>query len=381
MSRYVLGFLREIPPDPDLQITVLVRPQGKDLVKPVIKQLSNAVIDVLDIPHYSLNEQTKLLSYLNEKKFDLVHFIQFNHPIRYRGKFVVTIHDLTLFGHLYRKNKIKGFAFQQVMKSAVKNSAKIIAISETTKKAIIENYPVNEKKIALTYLGIDPTYDLKIKKCKLKIEEVKAKYGIRSDYLLYTGMWKRHKNIVRMLKAFEQYSLSVSRNQFSGKQVTDNGLQLVLAGKIDKNEPEVTELVDHINKKALSSRVSESESRDPLILTPGFVDEADLSYLYAGAKAYCIPSLSEGFGLPPLEAMAVGTPVISSNVSAMPEILGDAPLYFDPYDEKDMAKAIERVLSDEVLREKLVKKGIEQAKRYSWIKTAEETLKIYKELL
>ena len=117
------------------------------------------------------------------------------------------------------------------------------------------------------------------------------------------------------------------------------------------------------------------------ITTTGFVDEPELPLFYAGALCYCIPSLSEGFGLPPLEAMACGTPVISSDVSAMPEILGDAPLYFDPYNIDSIAKAMTKIVSDEKLRKELSKKGLEQAKKYSWDKTGEMTLEVYKEVL
>jgi len=399
MSRYVLGFLSHLPVDSDLEFTLLVRPQGKKIAEQFLGSPSsvnrnpengrritdNLSIDVLDIPHYSLKEQTTLLRYLNREKFDLVHFIQFNHPILYRGKFVVTVHDLTLFGHLYRKNKVKGAAFQQVMKSAVNNSAKVIAISNATKQAIVDNYGIDSKKIAVTYLAVDEKYNTGIRNKVEGIRLAKSKYKITGDYILYTGMWKRHKNIIRMLKAFEQYSLTVNRSPFSnsksdnGQRNTGNGLQLVLAGKIDQNEPEVIDEIKRIN--TVLSDNGQRKTENAAILAVGFVDEADLPYLYSGALAYCIPSLSEGFGLPPLEAMACGTPVISSNVSAMPEILGDAPLYFDPYGIQEIEKTIKRIVIDEKLRVELSKKGIEQAAKYSWSKTAKETLKVYIEAL
>jgi glycosyltransferase involved in cell wall biosynthesis len=116
-------------------------------------------------------------------------------------------------------------------------------------------------------------------------------------------------------------------------------------------------------------------------VTTGFVLEDELPIAYAGALAYIIPSLSEGFGLPPLEAMACGIPVISSKESCMPEILGDAAHYFDPYSVNDMAQAMEKIISDEKLRKDLVAKGLEQVKKYDWDRTAKETLKVYKEAL
>ena len=212
-----------------------------------------------------------------------------------------------------------------------------------------------------------------------------------------------------MLEAFKKSGVQKSKSP---------KVQLVLVGKIDKNEPEVMETIKKINNSLRhpvpSSRHSERNEEsvnnrhpepnsvipakagiqtesseyglqtagyDPAILAVGFVDEADLPYLYAGALAYIIPSLSEGFGLPPLEAMACGTPVISSDVSAMPEILGDAPLYFDPYSVDSIAKAMSKVVSDEKLRNQLSKKGLKQAKKYSWAETGRGTLEVYKEVL
>lgn len=385
ISRYTLELIGGIIElDSDFEFTLLVRPQGETVAQQFLsdrknRSKNNPTIEVNDIPHYSLAEQTKFLKYLNQKKFDLVHFVQFNHPIRYRGNFVVTIHDLTLFGHLYRKSKIKSLAFQQVMKSAIKNSSRIITVSQTSKQAISENYNVDPKKIDVTYLGVDANYNSNLRNQVSKIEDVKDNYQIKGDYLLYTGMWKRHKNLLRMLKAFEQYRL---RN-------LDSKIQMVLVGKIDRNEPEVLAEINRINKENAKlfygSIVSNSnepmKQLDNCILPIGFVDEIDLPYLYAGATAYIMPSLSEGFGLPPLEAMACGTPVISSNASAMPEILGPAALYFDPYNGKDIEKAIEKISSDEKLHDELSRKGIDQASRYRWNRTAEETLKIYKEIL
>jgi glycosyltransferase involved in cell wall biosynthesis len=405
MSRYTLelvkGFLQA---DSDFEFTLLVRPQGEKIAREFLTldsglRTRDFSIDVLDIPHYSLAEQTQLLRYLKRKKFDLVHFIQFNHPVRYRGKFVVTIHDLTLFGHLYRKSRIKGLAFHRVMKSATRNSSRIITISKTSKAAIVESYEVDPKKIEVTYLGVDERYSSDTARQLDRIQQVKDKYHIVDQYILYTGMWKRHKNLLRLLKAFELYKI---HNPEPCLPAGRSKLQLVLAGKIDEKEPEVINEIKRINSSLCHPDSSplchceesgdDSKPQSPLggrqsptdvgsILAVGFVDEADLPYLYAGALAYCIPSLSEGFGLPPLEAMAVGTPVISSNVSAMPEILGDASLYFDPYSVHEIEKAINRIIIDEKLRSDLSKKGTEQAAKYSWSETAKETLDIYKKII
>ncbi len=369
-TRYVLELVRNILKfDQKNEYTLLLRPVGvRELeVFSGIKGKPNLKIDILDVSHYSVAEQTKLLQYLNRKKFDLVHFTQFNHPILYRGNYVITIQDLTLIGHLHYFNFIKQLAFNNVMKSAAKDSKKIIAISKVTEKDVINFFGTSKDKFALIYHGIDhERFNIKIKDQKVSTESFKKKYKISNNYILYTGMWKKHKNILRMLKAFEKFKINYPENK----------TQLVLVGKIDKGEPEVIAEIERINNthKLLFTN-------NPIIVTTGFIEEDKLPIAHAGALAYCIPSLSEGFGWPPLEAMACGTPVISSNLSCMPEILGDAPIYFDPYDIDDIAKAMGKIASDEKLRENLSKKGLEQVKKYNWEDCAEKTLKVYKELL
>jgi glycosyltransferase involved in cell wall biosynthesis len=413
MTRYCLGFLKcVLDLDKENKYTLLIRPEGESTIqKSKIKnQNDNLKIKILDIAHYSLGEQTKLHNYLNKEKFDLVHFIQFNHPILYRGRYVVTIHDLTLFGHLHREKLHKKLAFNAVMKSAVKNSAKIVTISETSKRDIIENYGVDPKKIAVTYLAVDEKYSDGVKNKELRIKQFKEKYGITGDYILYTGMWKKHKNIVRMLQAFEQYLTEKQKNKRTKEDqgaITSEAkqsIQLVLVGKVDKNEPEVIDLVNQINNRMSNvqypisneipndqrgnesgkmhntSCISHNTNRPLPIITTGFVEEEELPIAYAGAIFYVIPSLSEGFGLPPLEAMACGAPVISSKISAMPEILGDAALYFDPYSIEDIADKMKQMAENNELRQHFAHKGLEQASKYSWDNTAKGTLVVYREL-
>lgn len=366
VSRYTLEILSHILEiDKKNQFTLLIRPVGEKKISdyPVIKSASNCKIEYLDIPHYSPKEQTKLLKYLKQENFDLVHFTQFNHPIFYKGKFVVTVHDLTMLGHLHRQNPIKRIAFGKVMKAAISNSAKILTVSETSKKEIVDYYNVLKNKIIVTYLGVDDKYALQVKSQKSKVESFKGKYHINEEYILYTGMWKRHKNLLRMLEAFEKAA--------DKGEIKERKIQLVMAGKVDEKEREVIKKIEDLNK---------SLGRKAVVAT-GFVLEEELPIAYAGASAYIIPSLNEGFGLPPLEAMASGTPVISSKESCMPEILGDAPLYFDPYDTGEIAKAMERIITDEDLRRKMISKGLEQARKYDWKETAKKTLEVYKEIL
>jgi len=388
IGRYVLELLREILKiDQENQYTLLIRPEGR---KAIFDHFSNAEIlndqlmkngkcemknsksanlqiQVLDIPHYTFAEQTQLLKYLNEKQFDLVHFSQFNHPIRYKGRFVTTIHDLILLEKLSVRNLPKQLAFRKAMADAVCRSKKVIAISEYVKRAIVDNFDVFADKIRVIYHGMDHTmFNLESKAKSQKLKDFKEANKIEGDYLLYTGAWKKHKNLKRLFEAFEEVK---------SRKLKAESIQLVLVGKIDHNEPGILAEIDRINNEAMK------QFRNVAIIPVGAKYGEELAIAYAGALVYVIPSLAEGFGWPPLEAMACGTPVVASNASVIPEILGDAAHYFDPLNTEDIAKAIEKIVTDKSLYQELIQRGLARADRYHWEKAAVETLSIYRESL
>ncbi len=310
----------------------------------------------VDIPHYSLAEQTKLPEIIAGEKVDLMVFLNTNYPVRYRGKFIVVIHDLTLYffpetarktGFLRRK------AFNFVLKSAVKDSAKIITDSENTKNDILEVFHPDPKKIVVIKLAADDkTF---VNASEKNIERIKNQFKIDTPMILYVGQFRAHKNIANLVKAFD-----IIRKKTPAK--------LVLVGKPDQNYQELVETIDKSPYKLD-------------IVMPGFVSDEDLTAWYRIATCYVFPSLYEGFGLPGLEAMMAKTAVVSSNHSSLPEIYGEAALYFNPKKLDEMAEKIERVLTDENLRQGLIKKGSEMIKKYSWKKTAEETLAVFNEIL
>ena len=367
MSRYTLELLAHILEiDKENEYTLLIRPAGQEWINKFKVESSKLKVDVLDIKHYSVGEQTKLLKYLNRQKFDLVHFPQFNHPIRYKGKYVVTIHDLILLNHT-KAGLLKRLAFVPVLKSAVKDSAAIITASEETKREIIYTLRGDEKKISLIHHGIDHNkFNIRAKSERVLLDEFCQKNKIEDDYFLYVGAWKSHKNILRMLEAYEKFI-----------QNNEKFVHLVLVGKIDKKEKAILVAIDRINK----SRTPNSELLTPIVTAGPIANDDELAAVYAGAIAYVMPSLAEGFGWPPLEAMACGTPVISSKVSCMPEILGDAVYYFDPLDGDSMVSAMKKIISDHDLRQKLIKSGLEQVKKYDWVETAKKTLSVYNSVL
>lgn len=308
---------------------------------------------LVNCPHYSLKEQTTFLFKLKKEKLDLVHFPHFNVPIFYKKPFTVTIHDLTLT-HFPGRKMTKWYhrlAYHLTIKNAVKNSRKIIAVSNHTKKDLIKNFTVNPKKIEVIYNGISSHFK-KISDTK-KLATTLKKYVITKPFLLYTGVWRNHKNLPRLLHALkilkEKYKLN---------------LNLVITGRSDPHYPEVKNTVKEL-------------SLNKNVKFPGLVEESELIRLYNAAAIFVFPSLYEGFGLPPLEAMQCGTPVATSNTSSLPEICGkENAVLFDPYDPEDIAQKIALLYKDKALQQKLVKNAQAHIKKFSWEKSAEKTWKI-----
>lgn len=302
------------------------------------------------IPHYSIREQVSLAKQLRQGNFDLVHFTNFNFPTRYRGKFVTTIHDLTLFDFAGRSklSRLKSRPMRYVMNQAAHRSAAVITISEHQKKLITKAFDISPAKVAVIYEAVDPAFK------PLPAREIAAfrqQQGLQDPFLMYAGEWRPHKNLVRLFKAM-------------AKLQATSRVKLVIVGKLDPAFP------------IIPNTVKELGIEDRVLFTD-FVSNQDLHRYFASADAFVFPSLAEGFGLPPLEAMASGTPVISSQAPPMPEILGTAATYFNPRSTAAMVEAIETTLRSQPLRQKLVTAGLKQAGAYSWAETARQTAAAY----
>jgi len=307
--------------------------------------------------HYSYKEQSALLKLINDIKPDLVHFPHFSHPIFYKGKFVTTVHDLTLSKFAERSNPIKNFAYKTVISKAVKNSSAIITDCEFTKKEIAKQFQIPSGKIYVTYLGIDAKFQ---KITNPRSLEKAANYGLLKPYILYVGQWRSHKNLLRLVEAFD--SMLTRNNELKGK------IELVFAGRVDSKYPELPQLVKRLKR-----------TTDVRFI--GFVKDEDLPIIYNDAVAFAFPSLSEGFGLPALEAQACGVPTLSSDKTCMPEILGRGAIYCNPVDVEDISKKLERVITDIELRKELVREGFLNSKKFSWEDAAQKTLEVYSSLL
>lgn len=311
--------------------------------------------------HYSFQEQTSFLKKIAAEQFDLFHFPHFNAPIFFRGKSVVTIHDLTI--SLYPgKKKTSWFhkiAYKTVLSRIIKKSKRIIAVSHNTKKDVQRMFHVPEEKIKVIWNGLGNEFlrSHQEEKSLHKLREVFfKKHNISKPYFLYTGVHREHKNVLGMIRAFEKFL------------ETNPDAELVITGKEDPYYPEVR---GEIVQKNLQNSVK----------LVGLVSEEELKMLMYFAKVFVFPSFYEGFGLPPLEAMAMEIPVIASNCSAIPEVCGNAAEYFDPHNITEMSECMIRAFHDETLRKNLVEHGNIRIQLFSWKKMAEETVKVYEEIL
>lgn len=306
---------------------------------------------LVDMPWHSLREQILLPFLLIKEKPDLVHFPYFSVPIFYPGEFVVTIHDLTIdhfeTGRASTHNlffyKLKRLAYKIVMRRALKKAKKVIVVSQATKKEIVDHYQIDPKRIIVTYEAAE----FKVR------PRPSEKSLISPSYLLYVGNAYPHKNLERLFKVF-----NLLKSQFSR-------LKLVLVGQKD------------FFYRRLEKSLSASQKKG--IVFFGFADDRQLANLYTHALAFVFPSLMEGFGLPGLEAMTAGCPVLASDIPVLREVYGGAVLYFDPENIDDMAEKISQAVNNKDLRERLEKLGFEQVRKYSWGRMAKETLEIYKE--
>ncbi len=323
---------------------------------------------------YGVSEQIKFPILLNKYKLDLVHFPHFNVPILYRGKFVVTIHDL-IHEHFQMRRattlnplvyKLKQWGYKKVFNSALKKSQKVIVPSNFVKQQIINKWDVNQDKIAVTYEGVEEQLIAAATCCtESEIGKALKKYQIKPPFIFYVGNAHPHKNVEGLIKTFLNL-----RNNYQY-------LQLVLSGS------------DHYFWERIKKEFKQKD-----IIYTGYIDDKDLICLYKSAKCFVMPSFEEGFGIPLLEAMACKCPVVSSDKGSLPEIGGNAALYFDPLlprhseslgfardklreESSDMEQKIMDVLNSETVRSELIKKGQKRYKQFNWKDLAGKTLKIY----
>lgn len=322
-------------------LSLPVQPNFRLMVKRIPNRITNLLFNYLHLPIDFFLPPT-----------DIVHCTCYLTPVSKKSKSIVTIYDLTplLFPEFHVEH-IKKVIFKGLLNSVCKVD-KIIAISESTKKDVMRLFHIPEDKIEVIYGAADKIYH-PIEDPEI-LKQIRSKYKIPNKFVLFVGIIEPRKNIVRLIQSF-----SILRKKFEHK--------LVIVGRKGWFYDEIF------------TQVRRSHLGEEVIFT-GYVPQEELPALYNAAELFVYPSLYEGFGLPPLEAMACGTPVITSNVSSLPEVMGDAALLVDPYNVEEMAQTMYRVLANRNLRYSMIDKGLWQAKKFSWERTAQETLQVYKEV-
>lgn len=312
----------------------------------VKKQFPRSKVIVTKHKEFTFAEQLGLFKQIRDLKVDLVFFPMPQQPILYRGPVVTTINDLTTVRFRNPSKNwlvftVKQWVFGLVLKYVARKSKALLTFTDFVKDDIARFARINSRKITVTHLAADAITD--------KPEPIEDLEGKR--FIMYVGRPLPHKNLPRLIEAF-----AVLRQKYPD-------LHLVLAGKQDALYRRIAKDVRH---QALGN-----------VHFTGFITEGQLRWLYENTATYVFPSLSEGFGLPGLEAMMHGAPVASSNATCLPEVYQDAAVYFDPANPKDIADKISQILDDSKLAQQLVQKGKKQASKYSWQRMAEQTLTIF----
>jgi glycosyltransferase involved in cell wall biosynthesis len=304
------------------------------------------------LPHTPLvRVPLTLVAEMRRRPVDLLH-VQFTAPPFTSCPVVVSIHDLS-FEHLPHTFKRRSWMqLRLTVRRTARAAAHVITISEFTRRDLIETYGIKPERITVTPLAAAPHF----KPASLEeVARVRSLYGIEDEYILAVGSIQPRKNLARLVKAYGD----LRRRRAQAKLP-----QLVLVGKKAWLYGETLRAVE---EHGIGERT----------IFTGYVAETDLPALYTGAMCFVYPSYFEGFGLPPLEAMQCGTPVLTGDRTSLPEVVGDAGLLVNPFDEAALASAIARLIDEPSLRDELRARGLERATTFSWSETARRTLEVY----
>lgn len=333
------------------EYVVLLLPKQYESWKPVAANF-RAVRTTYEV--YTWQEQLLLPWQIRSLAPDLVHFMSFNLPIFYAGRFVVTIHDLTLVRFKNVKGtgfkrvlyEVKYWAMRGILRVVTSRAERIFVPTEFGRDDVVRQYKTDVSKIVVTPEAVHPSF--------AKPAEI-DRFVVPERFIMYLGNYYPYKNIDRLIEAF------------SKTKARRDGVKLLLAGF----SLYFTDLT-----KAYASKLNMGEA----VVITGSVTDGELANLYQKTELYVFPSLYEGFGLPGLEAMSQGAPVLAARASCLPEVYGSAVEYFDPLDTDDMARQIDVLLDNPKRREELSRAGYELLKRYSWKTMAKQTLRVYKDV-
>jgi glycosyltransferase involved in cell wall biosynthesis len=343
----LLAALRRI--DHEIRIRAIVRKEAREAVSGLCDETR-----VVDAPIYTLEEQLRIPA--AARGCNLFHAPHYNVPVLYRGPMVATIHDVThLTDPAFRRTAGAWLYAQPMLRIAARKPSQVITDSAYSRGQIVERLGVKPGKVSVIYPGVSPQFHPFERSGAVR--RVKAELAIDQPYLLFVGNLKPNKNVKTLVRAFARLSL-----QRHFKHC------LVLIGDDEKYRPRVLE-----ECRALG--VEQAVRHVP------WVSQELLPQVYAAADLLVMPSTNEGFGFPVLEALACGTPVACSHAASLPEVGGEAAVYFDPSNAEDMAGAIERVLDTPSLQEELREKGLKRVRKFSWEECARRHVEVYRKIL
>jgi glycosyltransferase involved in cell wall biosynthesis len=305
-------------------------------------------------PNYSLREQIHVPWVLRRERPDVYHAPHYILPAAVPCRSVVTIHDcIHLMFPQYLPNRAAYAYARASMWAAARRSDRILTVSEASKRDILHLFNVRPEKVEVVYNAIDEHFSAE--PSAEHVAQVRERYQLDHKFVLYVGNIKPHKNLVRLIESFSQL------------RRTHDDLKLLIIG-------------DEISKLPALRRAVHSHKLHKHVRFLGYLKDDTLTVLYRLASVFVFPSLYEGFGLPPLEAMASGTPVVTSNLSSLPEVTGDAAVLVDPYDVDSIVDGMRRVLDDPALAAELRRRGLQRAREFSWERSVEKTLRVYRDV-
>jgi glycosyltransferase involved in cell wall biosynthesis len=359
IGTYVRNLVRGLARLPrDHEYSLICQPEDAEFVRALGPNFT-AVPD--SSGNYSIREQLSIPYDLWRMKADVFHAPHYVLPPLAPGKSVVTIHDcIHLRFPQYLPNRIAHEYAKVFLTNAARKAVKVLTVSDASKRDIIHFLGTPAEKIEVVYNGFDERLTTPSTE---DVARVRERFQLHSPFILYAGNIKPHKNVDRLIDAFAALKARGAAN--SSPEIFD--VKLLIIG-------------DDVSKYSNLRRLVHRHQLHQYVRFLGFVPDDTLAVLYRLACVFVFPSLYEGFGLPPLEAMASGTPVITSNVSSLPEVVGDAALMIDPQDADGLAMAMERVLTTPTLRDDLIRRGHERVKAFSWERSVARIHDIYNEV-